>query len=190
MRGMIFCKRCGNYAADGAQSCPACSANLVDSGHSSLIGAPAVKPPPSPSSISATTVAMFGNESLSAGHLQRVLALLIDGLIQGMIVAGGVAGLIFVGGTSGLLILGLAGLASMAYEPYFIAAKGATPGKSAMHLRVVNKDGGPIGAGQSIARFLVKFVLNNCFIPLFVPLFSARHQGVHDMITSTYVVRG
>jgi uncharacterized RDD family membrane protein YckC len=58
-----------------------------------------------------------------------------------------------------------------------------------MHLRVVGRDGAPVSAGQSVARWLIKGILMQLFIPLFVPFFNPKHQALHDMITSTYVVR-
>lgn len=195
MRGMIFCKRCGNYAADGLDACPKCNANLFESGHPSLVGgvirasSPAAAAPKA--AAGAAAGAMFGYGSEPAGHVQRFVALLIDGIIQGLILGLGFAATVVLGrDLTGVLILGAVALVVVVYEPYFIAAKGATPGKSAMHLRVVGRDGAPVSAGQSVARFLIKGILNQFFIPLFVPLFNPKHQGLHDMITSTYVVRG
>jgi uncharacterized RDD family membrane protein YckC len=128
-----------------------------------------------------------------AGHGQRILALIIDMLLLGLIVGIGGVIMFVLGeslGTTGLIVLFVViCIPLVVYEPYFIAAKGATPGKSAMGLRVVGKDGGPVTAGQSIARFLLKNILNQLFIPIFVPLFTERRQGLHEMITSTYLVR-
>jgi uncharacterized RDD family membrane protein YckC len=191
MRGMIFCKRCGNYAADGLDACPKCSVSLSESGHSSMVGGLIVNARPAPASAGIGSAgAMFGSSSMEpAGHGQRIVALIIDSILIALIAGIGFAGLIFVGDIAGLLILGVVCLVAAAYEPYFIATKGATPGKSAMGLRVVDKDGGPVSVGQSIGRFLLKNILNQLFIPIFVPLFTARRQGLHEMATSTYLIR-
>jgi uncharacterized RDD family membrane protein YckC len=189
MRGMIFCKRCGTYTTDGLDACPKCNVSLSEAGHATLVGGLIVNAAPA----RAGGGAMRGSSMEPAGHGQRILALIIDGLLLGLIVGIGGVIMFFLGeslGTTGLMVLLVVICVPLVvYEPYFIAAKGATPGKSAMGLRVVSKDGGPVSVGQSIARWLLKNILNQFFIPLFVPLFTERRQGLHDMITGTYLVR-
>jgi uncharacterized RDD family membrane protein YckC len=190
MRGMIFCKRCGTYTADGLDACPKCNVSLAESGHATLVGGVIMNTAPARGG----SGAVFGSSSMEpAGHGQRILALIIDGLLLGLIVGIGGVLMFVLGeslGTTGLIVLLVViCIPLVVYEPYFIAANGATPGKSAMGLRVVNKDGGPVSVGQSIARFVLKNILNQFFIPLFVPLFTERRQGLHEMITSTYLVR-
>lgn len=193
MRGMIFCTRCGTYASDGLDACPKCNVSLMEAGHPTLVGGMIVNAPMRTAGPAGGT---FGGSSAMepAGHVQRVVALIIDGIVIGLIVGVGAAPLIFLSDTIGpvgvMVVLMIVIAIAVIYEPYFIAAKGATPGKSAMGLRVVNKDGGPVTVGQSIARWLLKNILNQFLIPIFVPLFTARRQGLHDMITGTYLVRG
>ena len=190
MRGMIFCKRCGNYAADGLEACPKCNSNLFEFGHPSLVGG-IVKPAgaSTPSAAQTSGGAMLGGGTEPAGHLKRFLSLVIDSILQSLIVGVGFAAGYFIGGTAGLIAMGVTLLLMLVYEPYFIASKGATPGKSAMSLRVVNREGGPVSAGQSVARYLLKQILSGFFIPWFVPLFSDRRRALHDMIVGTYVVQ-
>jgi uncharacterized RDD family membrane protein YckC len=194
MRVMIFCKRCGNYAADGLDACPKCTANLMDTGHPSLVGGMVAAAAPAPAGRSAAALAagaMFGSMTEPAGHGQRFVAFILDGFIQGLIVAVGAAAFIFVGGMAGLVILGVTLiLAFIGYESYFIGTKGATIGKSAMGLRVTGKDGGAVGMGQSVGRCLLKLIFNELFIPLFIPLLNERRQALHDMVVGTVVVRG
>jgi uncharacterized RDD family membrane protein YckC len=195
MRGMIFCKRCGNYAADGLDACPKCSASLAESGHPSMVGGLIVNARPAPAGMGAGG-ATFGSSSLMepAGHLQRIVARIIDGLVQGLICIVLLAPLIAISdmlGPIGVLVwISVAIFLALAvYEPYFIANKGATPGKSAMGLRVVSKDGGPVSVGQSIARLFVRSLVEGVFLLIFVPFFNPRHQGLHDMAVGTYVIR-
>lgn len=192
MRGMIFCNRCGNYAADGLDNCPKCTANLAQSGHSTLVGG-IIQPAVSPSRQSAAGMAagaMFGSSSSEpAGIGGRFVAIVIDQVLLIIILAVSGAALVFVGGTAGSLISLVVSLAVIAYEPYFIASKGATPGKSAMGLRVIGKDGGPVSGGQSVARFVLKIIFNSLVIPIFIPLFAEKHRALHDMVAGTLVVR-
>jgi uncharacterized RDD family membrane protein YckC len=197
MRGMIFCKRCGNYAADGLDECPKCNVSLSQSGHPSMVGGLIMNAAPARARGGMGTAgAMFGSSSMMepAGHLQRIVARIIDGLVVGIICIVGLAPLIAISdmlGPIGVLvwISVVVFIALVVYEPYFIATKGATPGKSAMGLRVVSKDGGPVGAGQSVARFLVRSLVESVFLLMLVPLFTQRRQGLHDMAVGTYVVR-
>jgi len=69
--------------------------------------------------------------------------------------------------------------------------KQATPGKMALHLRIVDaRTGHAITAGQSIGRYLGYFVST---IPLGLGLiwvaFDPKKQGWHDKLAGTVVVR-
>ena len=73
----------------------------------------------------------------------------------------------------------------------FWIARQATPGKMAIHARVVDaRTGGPLSVPQAIVRYLGYFVST---IPLCLGLiwvaFDARKQGWHDKIAGTVVVR-
>jgi uncharacterized RDD family membrane protein YckC len=67
---------------------------------------------------------------------------------------------------------------------------GATVGKRAMGIRVVSTEGQPIGFGTATGRFFGQFLnlFTLCFGYLLM-LFNARNQCIHDMITSTVVVK-
>jgi uncharacterized RDD family membrane protein YckC len=73
----------------------------------------------------------------------------------------------------------------------FWIARQATPGKMAIHARVVDaRTGGPMSVSQAIVRYLGYFVST---VPLCLGLiwvaFDARKQGWHDKIAGTVVVR-
>jgi uncharacterized RDD family membrane protein YckC len=185
MRRMVFCKRCGNYDATASPVCPKCGAGLLQAGQESVFSdaryywaAPETETDDRPR-VSA----------VPAGHVRRFVAILIDSILLVCIGTAGASAFVFIGGFYGVSIFLIAMALAIAYEPGFIAASGATPGKSAMGLRVVNEYGEPVSLGQSIARWAIKQVFNALVVPLFVPLFSKRRRALHDMVVSTYVVQ-
>jgi uncharacterized RDD family membrane protein YckC len=80
---------------------------------------------------------------------------------------------------------------SIGYFPWFWARSGATPGMTAMGLRVVrDRDGGPISGGQAILR-LIGYVINGLVLYLgFIWIFvDKRRRGWHDLIAGTVVIK-
>jgi len=74
---------------------------------------------------------------------------------------------------------------------WFWRARQATPGKMALHLRVVDADtGGTLSTGQSVGRYFAYLV---SMLPLclgFVWIaFDRRKQGWHDKLAGSVVVR-
>ncbi|MDO8458235.1 MAG: RDD family protein [Burkholderiaceae bacterium] len=74
---------------------------------------------------------------------------------------------------------------------WFWTHKKATPGKMALHLRIVDADtGGSLSLGQSIGRYFAYFL---SIIPFGLGLiwvaFDNRKQGWHDKLAHTVVVR-
>ena len=74
---------------------------------------------------------------------------------------------------------------------WFWMQRQATPGKSALALRVVDAESGAsLSLAQSIGRYLAYFV---SIIPLGLGLlwvgFDSRKQGWHDKLASTVVIR-
>ncbi len=74
---------------------------------------------------------------------------------------------------------------------WFWAKRQATPGKSALSLRVVDAEtGGSLSVGQCIGRYLGYFV---SMIPLGLGLFwvgfDKKKQGWHDKLARTVVIR-
>lgn len=67
---------------------------------------------------------------------------------------------------------------------------GATIGKKLLGIRVMSTDGKRIGFGTATGRFVCGFLnIMTGFIGYFLMLFNGRNQCLHDMITSTVVVR-
>jgi uncharacterized RDD family membrane protein YckC len=73
----------------------------------------------------------------------------------------------------------------------FWVARQATPGKLALHLRVVDaKNGGRLSIGQSIGRYLGYYVsiFPFCLGLIWVGI-DSRKQGFHDKLAGTVVIR-
>jgi uncharacterized RDD family membrane protein YckC len=114
----------------------------------------------------------------------RLIALIIDGCIQGVII--GI--LSNVAGTTGT---GLGFLIGLAYNWYFWTRKdGQTPGKSLMKIRVIKTDGSPISDTDVILRH-VGYVINDIVLGIgyLWAIWDENHQGWHDKIAKTYVVK-
>lgn len=165
-------------------------------------GGPQPAPPPS------TAAATDGSGDLAAPG-QRLLARLIDwaiwiaiSMVLAVVVGGGRS-------TLGTEVTGgswLAGLVStlliVAYEVWFVANKGGTPGKLVLGLRVADAAtrATPVDYGTSVKR-VVPILIQ--FVPLIGPLVSfvigvisivliftdARRQTIWDKIAGTVVVR-
>lgn len=67
---------------------------------------------------------------------------------------------------------------------------GATIGKRIVGIRVISVDSRPIGFGTATGRFFGNFLnVMTLFIGYTLMFFNARSQCLHDMITSTMVVK-
>ena len=134
-------------------------------------------------------------EIVLAGLGSRFLARLLDSLIQVVIIAGLALG-IFRYGMPG--VVQAAGwvvlfLVMFAYDvPFEVLNNGRTPGKMAAGIRVVEREGEPIGFIASAIRNIVRIV---DFLPIFYVVGSISivattdDQRLGDLAAGTYVVR-
>jgi uncharacterized RDD family membrane protein YckC len=78
-----------------------------------------------------------------------------------------------------------------AWAVWFWSKKGASPGKMALSLQVLDARTGDIPTlKQSIGRYLAYFVaMLPFFLGIFWVIFDARKQGWHDKLAGTVVVR-
>jgi uncharacterized RDD family membrane protein YckC len=137
-------------------------------------------------------------EVVLAGLGSRFLARLIDTFIQLVIIFVLSIGAFAVdgGNWSGYLIAGfvvLTFLAIFAYDvPFEVLNAGRTPGKAALKLRVIGRNGEPIDFVTSCVRNLLRIV---DFLPVFylvgsVTIVSSQHdQRLGDFAAGTYVAR-
>ena len=95
-------------------------------------------------------------------------------------------------------ILGLAGLSfliqtalGLAYEVYFLTAKGATLGKIALGLKVVRTDGAPISMGLAAGRFFASWLSGiTLMIGYIIAAFDVEKRSLHDRLCDTRVIYG
>lgn len=133
-----------------------------------------------------------------AGPLARILAQGIDLLICGgvLIVLGlvlAIAGLVIGARVSYGLLLLASFLLSWWYPVWFEAGKrGATPGKRALGLRVVQPTGVPITLGQAVVRNFLRFIdlqpLGTGGVGVAACLATRRFQRLGDLAAGTVVV--
>mgnify|MGYP003387956060 CR=1 FL=1 len=75
-------------------------------------------------------------------------------------------------------------------------ARGQTPGKKALSIRIVDAQGNPPGTGRALARYF-GFLLEGLAMYVFFagllgwlwPLWDANKQAWHDKVAGTYVIR-
>jgi uncharacterized RDD family membrane protein YckC len=75
------------------------------------------------------------------------------------------------------------------YETLMVGKYGATLGKMACKIRVVNADGAPVGYGRALGRYFAKMVSAfTCLIGFIMAAFDSEKRALHDRICNTRVV--
>lgn len=128
-----------------------------------------------------------------AGHGARLIAYIVDILIQGALsIVVFLVTLVATAVVLPLFILGLVGwfVITVAYFPYFWSKTGQTPGMRMMGIKVVrDADGGPITQGQAILRLVGYWVAGFVFYLGYIWIFiDKRRRGWHDLIAGTVVI--
>ncbi len=138
-----------------------------------------------------------------ASHGARLVALIVDGILVGVMVTVVAvalpfltAGLVVSGApvlaaVVGLLVIVAAFLVTLGYFPWFWAHGGATPGMRMFSLRLVrDRDGGPLGRGEAILRLVELWISGAVLYLGFVwILVDRRRRGWHDLIAGTVMVQ-
>jgi uncharacterized RDD family membrane protein YckC len=147
-----------------------------------------------------------------AGFWIRFGAKFIDGLIHGaamLVIVGLVALLLWLGGalnfedfnkpgaepSGGFIVLGIvyyavALLWGPLYAGYFVAKYGATWGKMAVGIKVVNEDGSKPSTGKAYGRGFAEMINGfTCNIGYIIAGFDSEKRGLHDHICSTRVIK-
>jgi len=131
-------------------------------------------------------------EVRAAGPLVRALALAIDELVRWTLVYGVTIALLASGrfgiGTLVATVLAAYGLYGGLCEGF---ANGQTPGKRALRIRVVRRDGTSIGLGAACVRNVLLLVDALPFayvLGLFVMMATNRFRRVGDLVAGTVVV--
>lgn len=138
---------------------------------------------------------------------QRVGALIIDVLVQGavwfllfILLFAGLAlsgafktgsgepnGVLFVLLQLGIQVVAFGG--HFLYEGLFLQLKGATPGKMAVGLRVVNAKGASLSPGEAWIRTIVKVMANICGLTYIFAFVREDRCALHDLAARTRVIR-
>jgi uncharacterized RDD family membrane protein YckC len=94
---------------------------------------------------------------------------------------------------SRLIIRQLVGMCiGLTYYTFFVGKFGATPGKMAAKLLIVNPDGSKVGYGKALGRYFAAEYLSGCFtlcIGYLMVLWDDERRALHDRICSTRVIR-
>jgi uncharacterized RDD family membrane protein YckC len=187
---MMFCSRCGTWLEDEAASCRLCG----------LVLRPGMAPPATgiAPAIASGPVATVLEPVSYAGFWRRFVGLLIDVTVTYFPIA------------TVRVLLGLS--ASGSFDPLQPAAWWAalfevmidwlyaailisspwraTLGQAVMDLHVTDLDGNRISFLRASIRYLAQILnLVTLGFGLFVQVFSPRRQALHDLVSSTVVVR-
>jgi uncharacterized RDD family membrane protein YckC len=139
------------------------------------------------------------------GFWRRVLAYIIDAIILSIV--GGIISGVFLGSAAGLTsftagsdptmaltgaMVGVQSLSFVINWLYFAVLESSsmqsTPGKKALGMIVTDLDGGRIGFGRATGRYFAKILSAVILMIGFVMVaFTARKQGLHDLIAGTLV---
>ncbi len=114
----------------------------------------------------------------------RLVALIIDGFILGLITSLLIGGWREPGGVASFLI-------GVIYQWYFLTQQqGQTPGKRIMGIRVIKVTGEPLQAADVIVRYIGYYINTFVFgIGWLWALFDSENQGWHDKLAGTFVVK-
>ena len=160
----MFCRSCGTEMKEDKTFCPNCGEKTGNN-----------------------LVFVYNETIVSenyAGFLDRLKAMLVDMAI--MVAVNIILSIIL----PAKAISGVLGLLTMGYYIYFESSeKQGTIGKQVIGLTVVDKDGQRIGVGKAALRYFSRILSSILFIGYIMVAFTAKKQGLHDMIAGTYVVK-
>jgi uncharacterized RDD family membrane protein YckC len=201
----MYCSKCGANVPDNATFCSACGQPTGLASSVSTTGAPMASAPAAPAAgwVPAATVKY-------AGFWLRFVAFIIDAVVLGLIgfaitipfMASIPMGTFMHGGPprpeDWIPLVGMFGrLAAIRFVInwlYFAllesSAWQATLGKKALGLEVTDLQGRRISFGRATGRFFAKILSTiTLFIGFIMIGFTARKQGLHDIIAGTLVLR-
>ena len=208
----LICPQCGRSHKPNATFCGGCGVKI--GGGSPATPQPDVQPqppppppqtaqwnPPPPSGVVGQAVPQPGPVAYAGpamafqfkGVGPRCIAILIDLILISIIsfVIGFVFGFMSGGMSEPPAIMFV--IISVMILVYFVAfeAKGATPGKRILGMKVIDKNGQPPGAGKSLVRNLLRIVDFLPFAYILGAIFvasSKAKQRIGDRAAGTYVV--
>ena len=184
------CAACGRPLPAVAQFCPSCGKALARS--AAPPEAPPVVQPAEPEAYVLGRVPSFASEDSPyfelAGLWSRFFAMLLDSTI---VTVGSVFGVLALYQIPGYAAFGTGWdtLLVIATQTFYYAVfesslRCATPGKVALGIRVLRRNGTRVSFGRALARAIARVVP----FELIAALFTDRKQCVHDLLADTIVV--
>lgn len=165
---MAQCRSCTAEVAPGTRWCGVCRANVLDQAVGRL-ASPGKR-------LGAYVLDLF---------VPAVALLLILGVAGAAAAAGGGES-----GTAGGVLLGMALILGYIVWAFVLFAKGMTPGKRLLGMRVIKEDGSNAGFFRMFIREWIGKAISGLIFSLgfLWILFDRDKQGWHDKLMSTYVV--
>ena len=190
----MFCSACGTENAAGSAYCTRCGARLAGASGSAV--PPLITAPPSPAYASAMPIE---RPARYAGFWKRFAALIVDWMFLSLVyfAIGLATGISWDGDgemwntdrTSIAVSLGQLIVPWLYWSVMESSAKGATLGKLALGIRVVDLHGQRISFLRATGRFFAKFVSSFILcIGYLMAAFTSRKQALHDLIAGCLVV--
>lgn len=184
----MYCPYCGTRIVEGATYCQTCGRelpNVADSEDRPDLAAP-VPPvaPEEPAQYSEPYGLVYDQPaSLTyAGFWMRLLAVLIDGALLGIVSR-------FLFGYRGAGWLATVMLNWMYYALMESSRNQATLGKQVLGLKVVDIDGNRISFGRATGRYFAKWLsVLTLLVGFIMAGFTAKKQALHDFVAGTLVV--
>ena len=178
-----FCATCGREQEPGRPFCPNCGASSPAGGPGYVPGLPDLADGEYMGFWIRVAAALIDNILIVVTSL---LLLLLWGLLLERIFTS--FGPVGIGLGVALLIILVA--SPWIYHVAFITTKGQTPGKMAVGIQVVNREGNIPGFGSVLLRETVgKFLSNILYLGYLWVGWDKEKRGWHDHIGGTYVVR-
>ncbi len=134
-----------------------------------------------------------------AGFWMRVVVTLLDGLVVFVLqfvlgsllaLAGFAANQSATGEVGGLVVL-FGYVLGFAYYIFFTGYCGQTPGKMALRIKVIRRDGSSIGYGRAAFREVLCKTISGLILGIgyLMVAFDEQKQGLHDRMADTYVIK-
>ena len=78
----------------------------------------------------------------------------------------------------------------MAYQTILVSKYGATWGKMALGLKIVNEDGSKVRTGRAFGRVFAEILSGmTCYIGYIIVAFDSEKRSLHDHICATRVIK-
>lgn len=181
----MFCPHCGHENIDDARYCARCGKEIVSKTATPPPPVTPEAPPPQPPAYAAPSVGIQPVEY--AGFWLRFVAFIIDALVLFAIDA--VLTTITLGGY--VLMFGVPMIISWLYYALLESSETqATLGKLAVGLAVTDIAHHRISFARATGRHFAKWISMALFCIGFIMIaFTAKKQGLHDMLADTLVVK-